>query len=44
MSFDSTLRASWVIDSETMVQYLICLETGKVLAMKDAQGRIQNVQ
>jgi hypothetical protein len=43
MNYDDTLRAQWVVDSESGVQYLIDLETGKVLGMKDEKGRFQNV-
>lgn len=42
--FDETLQASWVVDSETSIQYLIDLTTGKVLAVKDENGVIQNVR
>ena len=42
MNYDSTLEAKWVVDSETSEEYLICLTTGKVLAVRDKFGRIQD--
>lgn len=37
---EKTLRAQWCVDSETSEQVLLDLETGKVIARKNAKGEI----
>jgi len=35
-----TFRGKWVVDSETSTQYLVCIDTNKVILRKDTNGNV----
>jgi hypothetical protein len=35
-----TFRGKWVVDSETSTQYLVCIDTNKVILRKCSNGKV----